>query len=306
MREVLVYEHLTATCDRASPLFAEGKAMLEAVLADLQALCVQVQSPKSGPEDLVALAPTVDGVLLIAPETGGVLQRLCGLVENAGGRLLGPSSAAVGLTADKLRLAGRLHEAGVRTPCCGPAGLNGLPYPQICKPRDGAGSQATFLIRRAEDWPDCISEARREGYDGELLAHPFVLGVPASVSFLIGPAGTMPLTPTRQILSDDGRFHYLASAADLLTGLASRATAIASRAIQAVCGLRGYVGVDVVLGEPADGSLDHVIEINPRMTSSYLELRRISKKNLMEEMLQILEEPVETAVATSDRPGDRG
>jgi predicted ATP-grasp superfamily ATP-dependent carboligase len=57
-----------------------------------------------------------------------------------------------------------------------------------------------------------------------------------------------------------------------------RAIALARRAVAAVPGLRGFVGVDVVLGDgPRD---DVVIEINPRLTMSYVALRRLCIDNL--------------------------
>jgi predicted ATP-grasp superfamily ATP-dependent carboligase len=56
------------------------------------------------------------------------------------------------------------------------------------------------------------------------------------------------------------------------------------RAIEAVPGLKGYVGVDLVL---ADDGADQVIEINPRLTTSYLGLRALAETNLAEAMLAI-------------------
>jgi len=237
---------------------------------------------------LARAAQLADAALVIAPETGGVLHRLCRMVEDVGGVLLGPSSAAVQLTADKWRLAEHLAVNGVRTPPCRSAGVNDWSYPQVCKPRDGAGSQATFLVECADNWINCIDQARREDFEGEPLAQPYVPGVPASASFLIGPDKTLPLPPTRQVLSNDGRFHYLGSVADLPALQARRAAACGLQAVRAIEGLRGYVGVDLVLGQAADGNQDYVIEINPRLTSSYLELRRIMRENLMGLMLKLL------------------
>jgi predicted ATP-grasp superfamily ATP-dependent carboligase len=52
-----------------------------------------------------------------------------------------------------------------------------------------------------------------------------------------------------------------------------------------VPGLLGYVGVDLVLGDAADGSQDYAIEINPRLTTSYVGLRQLAEFNLAEAML---------------------
>ena len=59
--------------------------------------------------------------------------------------------------------------------------------------------------------------------------------------------------------------------------------------MDAVEGLRGYVGVDVVLGTAADGSGDVVIEINPRLTTSYIGLRALARFNLAEALLAVVE-----------------
>jgi len=64
--------------------------------------------------------------------------------------------------------------------------------------------------------------------------------------------------------------------------LAERAVRVARMAVDVVPGLLGYVGVDVVLG-PVE---DWVIEINPRLTTSYLGLRMLAEDNLAEMMVR--------------------
>jgi len=65
--------------------------------------------------------------------------------------------------------------------------------------------------------------------------------------------------------------------------LNERAQQLALRAVGVVAGLFGYVGVDVVLG--ASNDADRVIEINPRLTTSYVGLRRLARFNLAEMLL---------------------
>jgi predicted ATP-grasp superfamily ATP-dependent carboligase len=47
------------------------------------------------------------------------------------------------------------------------------------------------------------------------------------------------------------------------------------------------VGVDLVLGDAADGSRDFAIEINPRLTTSYVGLRALCETNLAEMMVKM-------------------
>ncbi len=49
----------------------------------------------------------------------------------------------------------------------------------------------------------------------------------------------------------------------------------------------GYLGVDLILGDHDDGSRDFVIEINPRLTTSYVGLRAASRSNLAQAMLDV-------------------
>jgi predicted ATP-grasp superfamily ATP-dependent carboligase len=160
-------------------------------------------------------------------------------------------------------------------------------YPLVWKPRFGAGSQATFLVQHPQELRTCIDRARSEGWEGDALLQPLLSGMAASVAFLTGPRSCIPLLPAAQRLSDDGRFHYQGGSIPLPGELAARAVQIAARALQTICDLRGYVGVDVILGLAEDGSSDAVIEINPRLTTSYVGLRALAESNLAEALLHI-------------------
>jgi hypothetical protein len=80
---------------------------------------------------------------------------------------------------------------------------------------------------------------------------------------------------------------YLGGELPLAAGLAERATALADRALAALPAAVGYVGVDLVLGRDPHGSQDAVIEVNPRMTTSYVGLSAAAKTNLAESMVHI-------------------
>jgi len=241
-------------------------------------------------ERFIDLARGADATLVIAPEIGGHLLRWAGFVEQAGGRLLGSTLPAIALTSDKLLLGQWWQRHGVPTPDVALwQGTNqGMHFPAVLKPRDGAGSTATFLVRRPEEVPACLAQAAAEGHEGDFVVQEFVRGKPASVALLIGPTATVPLVPTSQLLSRDGRFNYQGGSLPLPVPLAERAVALGRRAVDAVAGLRGYVGVDLVLGAAANGSQDFAIEINPRLTTSYIGLRMLAETNLAGAMLRVL------------------
>jgi len=90
-----------------------------------------------------------------------------------------------------------------------------------------------------------------------------------------------------QRLSQDGRFRYVGGQLLSDPELRRRATTAAAAALRALPALLGYVGVDLVLGAARDGSEDYVVEINPRLTTSYVGLRAATRMNLAGAMLQI-------------------
>jgi predicted ATP-grasp superfamily ATP-dependent carboligase len=160
-------------------------------------------------------------------------------------------------------------------------------YPAVWKPRHGAGSQATFLLQGPADLVRVAEQAVAEGFTGPAILQRWVPGLPASIAWLVGPMQMLPLLPARQLLSDDGRFHYQGGELPLPAGLAGRAVRLSRQALEALPGLLGYVGIDLVLGDAADGSQDWLIELNPRLTTSYLGLRQQAKFNLAEAVLAV-------------------
>ena len=264
-------------------------------------VCPASKSSRCGNDDgrFRTLAGQCDWTLVIAPEFDDLLLGRSQTVLDIGGRLLGSLPGAIRLTSDKLATARYWHERGVRHPR---TDLGGAPAPRVhsdlrsksfvpfvLKPRHGAGSQATFLIRDMSEYP-AILQAAHEEYPGEFIVQPYVAGQAASVALLIGPMQTVPLLSARQHLSSDGRFRYEGGALPLPEPWASRAVALALQAVACIPGLQGYVGVDLVLGETGD----HAIEINPRLTTSYIGLRRLCGQNLADLMLRCVRgEPIE-------------
>ena len=301
MRTVFVYEYCTAlglgreTSDPAHSLWREGNAMRAAVVADFDRIPgVTVRTitgvrPTADFMDFAYLASKSDATLVIAPETDRLLnQRLHWAVEAGAKRILNSSESATNIAGDKAYLPDFWRGAGVPTPLVISFDGEPLDFPFVVKHRFGAGSVAVRRIDTRTEWEALRRAGELDGVPAsQLLVQPDVPGVAVSASFLVGPNCVVPLLPGFQHLSDDGRFTYLGGEIPMPDGPTVRAVELARRAIDAVSGLAGYVGVDLILGDAADGSADFAIEINPRLTTSYVGLRAMTDDNLMAKLWDV-------------------
>jgi predicted ATP-grasp superfamily ATP-dependent carboligase len=293
-------------------LLREGRAMRDAILADFLALpdteVLLIHHPEEPPQrrprlrsipagrDAAAAlrraARQADAALVIAPETAGVLERLSRIVEMEGCLLLGPSPAAVRLAADKIATARMLAAASLPTPDtrlvrfqAARAALARRSPPYVLKPRDGAGCAGVVVVRHPDDVGDALRRLRAATDRDDFVVQEYVAGTPASLSLLAGEAPSgfiLPLALGRQRLrrgpameytGGEVPLHHPGVESGIRTGLA------AARALGRGAGsLRGFIGIDLVLRDRQAV----VIEINPRLTTSYLGLRRILSHNLVD------------------------
>lgn len=282
-------------------LAREGAAMRAALVADLAVIgChdivttvdprfplapppgVEVVTLTDGSSMLGGLIASVDAVWLIAPETDGWLERLARRVERAGKMLLGPGASAIRLAADKAELARRLARRRVRHPQTRVLGAGidpmraarELGYPVVIKPGRGAGCEGVQLVRSAHELRQTLAGRRTRGMP--LLLQPYVAGVAASVSLVADGRRVVPLTVNAQHVRTGRRLAYRGGRTPLDHPRASQAIEEAVRTCDVLPGLRGYLGVDVVLTEH-DAV---VIEVNPRLTTSYLGVRAAIEENV--------------------------
>lgn len=285
-------------------LAREGELMLAALLGELGAIPgIEVTttrdhrlSPLSGRARCVTIGPSddpfavwgrciedADAVWPIAPETGGVLERLSRLVLEQGRQLIGSSPEAIGITASKYRCAEFLGQAGL--PVVPTRALReGFPKSDsgwVVKPDDGAGCTETFCFDDARALRAFAAGASNHGY----VVQPYVTGTPASLSVLCRDGRAVLLSCNEQRIEQ--RADRLSFAGVVVNALRRERLALEplARVIAGtIPGLAGYVGVDLIL--TPSGPI--VVEVNPRLTTAYVGLAEALAINVAAAILGVL------------------
>jgi predicted ATP-grasp superfamily ATP-dependent carboligase len=284
-----------------APIAREGRMMLEALAADaakspvlIVTVLVEEGRVVDLPESvrrvtvargtdvatLVDAARAADWTLVVAPETDGVLCGLVRAVRDVGGRVLAPTNRALALATDKQATVDALAAHGIPVPA-GRALATGEPIPTgfhipaVRKARTGCGGEGLEIIR-TPDVPTAAGPTRLEA-----LAQ----GMPVGVSCICGPRTAVALPPLHQVFTTGDALRYTGGDPLTAEGPAARAATLALRAVAAVGAEAGWVGVDLILGERADGRYDRVLEVNPRVTTSFVGLTRLYAASLVAAMI---------------------
>lgn len=268
--KLFLYEYACAQPDDVEvpeSVRREGRAMFDAVLEDARKLTPAIEIITEPSALSTQDCSSEDGALIIAPEFDGILERLVRQASDMGWKLLGSSPEAIHLTADKWQLYQHWKHHRVPTPetwfAKEPPTRAGR---YLIKHRWGAGSlgvkpwQAGMIV------------------DDQSIVQESHDGISASLAFLIDLKGqATPLWPAYQHISDDGSFQYLGGSLVQNPEHRERIIRVATSAIRDIPGLFGYIGVDALLCDTDDV----VLEINPRLTTSYLGLRKATTTNLV-------------------------
>lgn len=320
--KILIFEYINGggyVKEDLPPSFArEGGLMLNAVLQDfiacpehelfvlLDERCANLALPDSVHKIIVTANDDVltvfnsaielcDAVLPIAPETKDILWTLCNTVERAGKLLLACSSNAVEITADKMKTFVVLSENRIDTV---PSHLlNQFPHfyseeGTVIKARDGAGCENCFVCQTEADFERLLSSVH---HPKNYVIQPYISGMALSISALFHQGKGYLICINRQYIRIHENEHLKLQSCEVNYALDRNKQpfqVIVDQVATAISGLWGYVGIDLI---KRDGRL-LIVEINPRITSSYAGIREALGINVMQQMLALLtDEPDLTA-----------
>lgn len=287
-------------------LAAEGGMMLQALLAELKCLddiqlCVPLDARCNMPallsdHETVTVSSDCDITSLladllieadlfwpIAPESDGILQSLAELAADANVEVLLSHPAALAICADKyathqmLRMwAIPLVETRLLNDGAADLGEN-----IVVKMADGVGCMDSVVIN-AEQLPTAVAELSEPQ---RYVLQPYIDGQAASLSCLFRRGQAWLICYNHQeIVLEKGRFSLQGCLVNVQTDKWDFYRNLVKRIAAAMPDLWGYIGIDII--ENAEhGPL--VLEINPRLTSSYVGIRQATGINVAEQVLRL-------------------
>jgi predicted ATP-grasp superfamily ATP-dependent carboligase len=331
---LLVYEHVAGGgfADETIPpnVLSEGFGMLRTLIADFKAAghnitttldariarlnpplyadcVVPVFSSQEAQANLQKNSEQADAAYVIAPETDGLLRSRVEFVEQTGTTSLNCPASAIEKLSDKAVFYEFLRKLGVPLPTTimfsvtddlkeiKKAIRGSLNFPLIFKPSNGVSCCGLSVVRNKDHVAGAVDKIKKESSSKHFLVQELIIGTAASVSLISTGNDAVPISLNCQhvaIETPEACSRYSGGSVPFDHPLKSEAFAMAEKLVKSFPSLRGYLGVDFVLtnDEPV------AIEVNPRLTTSYVGLSRVANFNPAQAIVN--------AVLKHELPGD--
>lgn len=323
--KILVFEYITGggfnRQELPDSLVREGRLMLQALLDNLSRingieLMVMldwrlknsidraaintriIKREHNSHNEFVRLCQHCDAIWPIAPEFNGILQSLCHTVETMGKLLLTSATAAVAVTGNKFHCYQHLSRHYITTI---PTQLlddkyDYLPGEWMIKPVDGAGCADSYLISNRQEF--MIASTQLQGR-GQFIIQPHIRGKKTSLSCLFKQGQGWLICANLQRFNIVNKQYRLA---EIVVNTPSNLTAAYKNLVNKIAGalpdLWGYVGIDLI--ETTDQI--NVLEINPRLTTSFAGIYAACGINIAQVVLQLIIKGKPLLNPTCDHP----
>ena len=253
-------------------------------------------------------------VLLIAPESGGVLVRRLQVLQSelwSGTETLNLPWTLAETFSDKFRTSQWLQARGLPTPetwllspeqaealrtrglvtAADVSDLSGEEWTAVLKPRDGVGCEHVGLLHlSSRELASVVSSSQPADMNASWILQPWVPGLACSIGLIGGgaKANTVILPAGRQTLRRHGAaVRYCGGEIPCEAMINAAITPLAQALATAIGPFRGWLGADIVVQQNSGGaSSATIIEINPRLCTSYAGYRQLACGNLAEWLLQ--------------------
>ena len=311
--KILVFEYITGggfnKQNLPSALLAEGCLMLQALLDDLRRYAqlghelevivmldervnslidtsgiqvVFISPEQNTTDEFTRLAQNCDAIWPIAPEFDGILQGLCQTVADLNKLLLTSPAKVVALTGDKWLSYQHLKQCHIATVptrlFTGVDQYEGDCSAWVVKPLDGVGCIDSYILSDKQDF--MAMQVR----SGRYIIQPQLAGQTISLSCLFKQGRGWLLCANQQQFTINKQQYYLAQLIVNHTDDLAAYRALVDAIALALPELWGYVGIDLI--ETPEQTW--VLEINPRLTTSYVGINKALGLNVVEAVLQLV------------------
>ena len=310
---LLIFEYAMAMGLENPIITVEGQYMLEGLLSDLNSTGADFLISKYSKLNTTTESRNCNSIVIdeevsswldeniseydtcfpVAPEEDLILYGLTKMMEDNGVKIIGSSSDAVLICSDKFRTYEILKNDFplVKSEKVYFSNLknyknifNNRNKKMLVKPADGVSCSGVRVVQSYADFIKAAANIKRMTRLPFLLLQDYLEGRSTSVSILSTGKKALPMSLNLQdIKLNQDKLVYTGGKVPYEHRLSDEAKDISKKAVESISGLKGYVGVDLLLDEANDTV--HILEINPRLTTSYVALRRLSNFNLGESII---------------------
>jgi tyramine---L-glutamate ligase len=314
--KILVFEFATLNRLEDSSITAEGNAMLHGLLEDLDEFKTYNLIP-NGSEAIKSFKsksiPVIgnlkdwirsninqfDACIPIAPEENNLLYDLTRIIEEQNVEVIGSNSNAVKkttnkfdtynalkskvstITTEKVYFKNSINEFKEQLDKFNMVLDN---QSKVLKPADGVSCTGVNVINSFNDFMRATDQIKIHTQLPYFILQDYIPGVNVSVSLLSNGETAIPLSLNFQDVSlESGEIKYQGGKVPFEHRLSDIAMETAKNAVESIDGLKGYVGVDMILDE--EKNKVYVVEINSRVTTPYVALRKLINFNLGEAII---------------------
>ena len=324
LESILVFEYYTASGINDPNIISEAKALIKSLLEDLKELNISLLiSPifKDVLDDFNGIkyiwldedlekwlslnVSNFDSCIFIAAEENMNLYNLTKLIESNGVKIYGCDSDSTLISSDKYETFKKLENiinqpktfkiaidskdkwkitiCNILTELNSHKSKKKSSAPKlIVKPIIGVDCQDTIVIYSERD----INPLKKIFPTGSIiLVQEFIEGDVVSVSLITNNEIAIPVSLNKQyILMDNNNHSYHGGKLPYNHKLKDLSFHVSKTAIENIKGLKGFVGVDLILTEDEA----YFLEINSRFTTPYVGLQKVANFNIAKSIIKFL------------------
>ena len=222
----------------------------------------------------------VDAVWFVAPETDGYLEKMTALALKHQKAIIGCGLTSIHICSSKLATYQLLKQANIATldTCVYANWDKTKSLKWLAKPDDGAGCEQTVCFDTAEQLENWIL---KNGRVDTHIIQPYLAGDAASISCVMHHGKAKILSCNQQLIAiEDNILIYKGFVINSMRLYRDSFQVLANKIAQLLPDLAGYVGIDVIVSSVTDRPTKlTVVEINPRLTTSYVALHEATGHN---------------------------